>query len=123
MCLLCGHSQAFARAREHATAPDSHCRDLHVHRRTATSPPSPRAWECRWAEQVWDYWLVYLTIVVAILVAVTNAIFLTKGMQENEALFMVSVTSPRMAAHGDAHTGDTRGTCTVGHTDWAGECV
>ena len=67
------------------------------------------------AEQVWDYWLVYLTIVVAILVAVTNAIFLTKGMQENEALFMVSVTSPRMAAHGDAHTGDTRGTCTVGH--------
>ena len=41
-------------------------------------------------EQVWDDWLPYVTLAAAIFVGVTNALVLTKGMQENEAIFMVS---------------------------------
>jgi len=40
---------------------------------------------------VWDEWLPYATLGCAIFIAVTNVMILTKGMQENEALFMVSV--------------------------------
>ena len=38
---------------------------------------------------VFGDWLPYATIGAAVVIAVTNVIFLTKGMQENEALFMV----------------------------------
>lgn len=40
---------------------------------------------------IWNQWLPYATAAVAIVIAVTNVTFLTKGMQENEALFMVTI--------------------------------
>jgi len=43
------------------------------------------------AAGVWDHWLPYCTLVCAAIIAISNVILLTKGMQENQALFMVSV--------------------------------
>jgi len=37
-----------------------------------------------------DDWLIYICLILAVAIAVTNVQFLTKGMLENEALFMVT---------------------------------
>jgi len=43
------------------------------------------------AAGVWDHWLPYCTLIAAAIIAVSNVTLLTKGMLENQALFMVSV--------------------------------
>jgi len=39
--------------------------------------------------EVWGHWLIYVTLILAAAVAVTNAIMLTKGLEEMQAQFMV----------------------------------
>jgi len=45
-----------------------------------------------------DDWLIYVSLVFAVIIAVTNVQFLTKGMLENEALFMVTCFEGSMIA-------------------------
>lgn len=50
--------------------------------------------------EIWTHWLPYVLLVGAVFFAVTNVIYMTQGLQEYEALFMVTLFEGSMIVSG-----------------------
>jgi len=50
--------------------------------------------------EVWLHWLPYVSLLGAVFFALTNVVYMTKGLQEYEALFMVTIYEGSMIVSG-----------------------